>query len=76
MARYGARQPGDNRDQNFVVSPNIPPARYPEDCKGGPGIYNGESGYPERTPSPNAAPEKIIDGNLKGQTNIPPDDFE
>jgi hypothetical protein len=71
MARYGS-----NRDEDFVVSPMDPPARYPEDCKGGPGIYDGESGYPERTHSPNAAPEKIIDGNLKGVTNLPPEDFD
>lgn len=33
--------------------------------KGGPGVYDGEKGYPKRTPSPNAAPEKIRDGEVK-----------
>ena len=30
--------------------------------EGSPGIYNGEPGYKGRTPSPNAAPEKLYDG--------------
>lgn len=63
-------QPG-NRNENFVVSPNDPPARFPRDYRGGPGEYDGEGGYPERTSSPNAAPEKIIDGNLRGQRGMP-----
>lgn len=34
----------------------------PSDHKGGPGTYDGISGYPQRTHSPNALPEKVIDG--------------
>lgn len=33
----------------------------PGDKKGGPGTYDGISGYPQRTHSPNALPEKVID---------------
>jgi hypothetical protein len=29
--------------------------------KGGPGVYDGEKGYPSRTKSPNAPPEKVRD---------------
>lgn len=38
----------------------------PADCKGGPGEYNETPGYPGRTPSPNAAPEKFYDKEFGG----------
>ena len=40
-----------------------PPAGY----RGGPGQYNGEKGYPGRTSSPNAVPEKVRDENVPDQ---------
>lgn len=48
-----------------IVTPmqNIPGT--PSKLKGGPGVYDGEKGYPKRTPSPNAAPEKTRDGEVK-----------
>lgn len=38
----------------------------PSDNRGGPGEYNGanDNGFPTRTPSPNALPEKFIDANV------------
>lgn len=39
--------------------------------KGGPGTYNGEPGYPPRTPSPNAVPEKTYE---EGKLNISKED--
>ena len=29
--------------------------------KGGPGVYDGEKGYPPRTKTPNGPPEKVRD---------------
>lgn len=36
----------------------------PKNNKGGPGVYDGETGYPGRTSSPDAVPEKVRDGNV------------
>jgi len=37
--------------------------------KGGDGTYNGLPNLPPRTKSPNAVPEKLIDGNVKAPKN-------
>jgi hypothetical protein len=63
-------------DESFVVTPIAIHGECEPPYRGGAGVYNGEDNYPKRTPSKNAADEKVIDGNLKGVTNIPPDDFE
>lgn len=49
---------------SFVESPAKPIAPVPAGYKGGPGEYDGTKGYPKRTSSPNAAPEKIVDGSM------------
>lgn len=36
-----------------------PPAGY----RGGPGVYDGEDGYPKRTKTKNGPPEKVRDGS-------------
>jgi hypothetical protein len=46
----------------IIETPVEPCAQPPKGNKGGPGTYDGMTGYPGRTPSPNAVPEKIIDG--------------
>lgn len=50
---------------NIIETPVKLPANPPAGYKGGPGSYDGMPGYPGRTPSPNAAPEKFLDGELK-----------
>jgi hypothetical protein len=47
-----------------VDSPMKPIATPPAGNKGGPGDYDGVPGYPPRTSSPNAVPEKVCDGSL------------
>ncbi|HZM78498.1 MAG TPA: hypothetical protein VFC19_22455 [Candidatus Limnocylindrales bacterium] len=49
---------------DFVDSPNTPLKSPPAGYRGGPGTYDGEKGYPGRTPSPNAVPEKVRDGSV------------
>lgn len=57
-------------DKNFIVSPlDSIAGQPPADYKGGPGVYNGEAGFPPRTPSPNAAPEKMRDS--LGEQTVP-----
>ena len=48
------------KKDGFITTPaegcaGAPPVGY----KGGPGVYDGEEGWPKRTPSPNAVPEKV-----------------
>jgi hypothetical protein len=51
-------------DSDFCDSPMKPPASPPAGYKGGPGVYNGEEGYPKRTSDSNAAPEIVRDGGM------------
>jgi len=48
-------------DKGLIHTPVEPCAVPPKDHKGGPGTYDGLDGFKKRTPSPDAAPEKIID---------------
>ena len=46
-----------------IKSPSSDIAGKPKSSnRGGPGQYDGLPGYQKRTPSPNAVPEKLIDG--------------
>lgn len=54
-----------------VDSPMKPIAQPPAGNKGGPGTYDGEEGYPKRTPSPNAVPEKVRDGSVQKPSGEP-----
>jgi len=45
-----------------IETPVEPCAQPPKGNKGGPGEYDGMKGYPGRTSSPNAVPEKFIEG--------------
>jgi hypothetical protein len=49
---------------DFCDSPMKLIATPPAGNKGGPGTYDGEKGYPGRTSSPNAVPEKVRDGSV------------
>ena len=46
---------------NIVETPVEGCANPPAGNRGGPGVYDGEKGFPGRTPSPNAVPEKTYD---------------
>ena len=48
-------------DNDTVISPVDRPQGPPSDNKGGPGTYDGEKGYPGRTGSDRALPEKVRD---------------
>ncbi len=55
---------------DFIDSPMTPIASPPSGNKGtGGGTYDGLDGYPKRTSSPNACPEKTIDGNVPTAQN-------
>jgi len=56
----------------FVDSPMKPIGSMPSDYKGGPGKYNGQPGWPGRTPSPNAVPEKTFEEAMPGVQPPPP----
>jgi hypothetical protein len=44
-----------------IVTPQKSVATPPKGNKGGPGTYDGEKGYPPRTRSSGAPPEKVRD---------------
>jgi len=46
---------------DFCVSPHEPIAQPPAGNRGAKGEYNGESGFPQRTSSPNGVPELAIE---------------
>jgi len=56
---------------NLVISPAEPPASPPAGNKGGAGVYDGEKGYPPRSPGAGGPPEKIYDGSVRGGGGIP-----
>lgn len=58
-------QPKENTMPKVTKSPLDLPASPPSDNRGGPGTYNGCPGYPARTPSPNAVPEKTYEEQKK-----------
>ena len=59
-------------DKSFV-DPTMPLLKDPPaDYKGGPGKYDGQPGWPGRTPSPNAVPEKILEDAMPGIQPSPP----
>jgi hypothetical protein len=48
-------------DSSLVRTPVDSLCGDPKDRRGGPGVYDGVSGLPQRTSSPNAVPEKLQD---------------
>ena len=61
-------------DKSLIHTPVEPCATPPKNNKGlGGGTYDGEEGYKKRTPSPDAAPEKIYDD--VGPLGKPPERF-
>jgi len=61
-------------DKSFVNTPVEMIANPPAGNRGGPGSYDKIPGYPGRTHSPNAVPEKFLEEtppSIEKATNVP-----